>query len=167
MLGAGKTGEDVEPKKKDAVGRPVEDYVHEKVAEPILKQWKADDDGIEKYKAVQKEQEGKHEPDKPSNNKGQDAPKAKAMPLRMEKVGSMEVTAGTLELFARLVPNKKPCLGPEVAKTTQEPIDVDLAESKTPTPPDGPPPFLRNITAPPPPVPVWRHERGDQQLGYI
>ena len=129
------------------------DYVQEPVDKRLKEQWQRDEKYVESYKAAQGDENEKDEKKDPPP-KQDSAPKAKAMPIKMQRIGCVEVPAGTLELYARLLPCKT------TAADDDDVIEVQPAGSKSvppaskPAPPAGPPPFLKQINKPPPPVPV-------------
>ena len=138
------------------------DFVPEKPDPRLQQQWRQDEASINKYKAAQKEQEVIDLEKKMDTDKKDDYPKPKAMPIRLESIGSMEVAAGTLEFFARLTPAKKKQTVPEDGEAKASSA-ATVPEGKPP-PPSTPPPHLKNINAPPPAVPVWRDDGGKKSF---
>ena len=130
-------------------------YVQEKLDPRLEEQWKEDNTYIANYKAMQAGEKDKHE-GKPDLPKQDNPPKAKAMPVKMQRLGCLDVPAGTLELYCRLLPKRVVDVDNDEieqfpatdSKNSSEPV------GGKPVQPPGPPPQLRQINKPPPPVPV-------------
>ena len=133
---------------------PGSEYVQEKLDPRLEKAWQDDKEHVQHYQAVQREQQAPTTEKKEAPVATQ-YPKAKAMPIRLEQVGTLEVPAGTLELFARIIPKKKDGQSMDDVKTTSVGTSDAAPDPKVPAPPRDPPPHLRSICTPPPPVPVW------------
>ena len=166
MAATAQAAESVEKSKKPDGEACTTQYVHEKIDGRLQQQWSDDDRKVDMYKAVQREQDEPLEVKK-DTQKHESYPKAKAMPIKLEHVGTMEVATGTLELFARLIPKKKDVDVAGSGKGEAKASSGSVTESKAPTPPSCPPPHLRHICAPPPPVPVWKEQDGETRLGSV
>ena len=141
----------------------ISQFVKEAVDARITEQWQKDEKQVAHFKSVQ-EQGKEHSETETAVKK----PLPKARPYPMERIGAMEVSAGTLEVYCRLIPKKTP-----PAET--ETIDLDAGSDKDakapqhskPVEPSGPPPgYMKNINKPPPAVPVWGG-KDNQKLGSI
>ena len=142
----------------------ISQFVKEAVDKRIMEEWQKDEKNISHLKSVQEKQAKESSETEATVKK----PLPKARPYPMERIGAMEVSAGTLEVYCRLIPKK-------TVPTETETIDSDDGSEKDakapqrgkPVEPSGPPPgYMRHINAPPPAVPVWGG-KDNQKLGRI
>ena len=148
---------------QDAPPAPRAKDEKESVDPEILRQWKRDEEYVRDYKKIQTvDNDSSSEETVKGHTPGQDskgrAPMPKKMPIKMEKICSMETDDGNVEFFARHVPGKKK---PEPKKNSKEDTAARTqTESfkETPREPAGPPPGHRRKC--PPPKPHYGGEDG-------
>ena len=132
----------------------------------ILRQWKADEDYCRSYrktqsKAVDEVSDDSEKADSPRGQASSRAPMPKRRPIKMEKICSMETSGGSLEFFARHVPNAKAAAKTQQVKDDDEKITEKKVVDLTPREPEGPPPrHLQSQRRCPPPKPHYGGEDG-------
>ena len=128
------------------------------VPEPqIAEQWQKDAENIAAYQKAQTQQKDGESSARSSAEPGCDPapkPKAKAMPIKLDHIATFPVPTGTMEIFARIIPHRHDVESkPPQALQSKEQDKVE--EVAKPLQPRGPPPHLRQICPPPPPVPTY------------